>query len=111
MQGHVVDAATGQPLTGAVVSVHDHPGTIAKTDASGAFHFSKRRNYHLGLTIDMCGTSWPAGSEWSDLLDVAHPAYEPRQIDASTLIISSGPPYDYDKPYELRDISLTPNHE
>jgi hypothetical protein len=108
MRGHVVDAVTGQPLSGAVVAVHDHPSTMAKTDASGAFRFSKRRNFHLGLTIDMCGTSWPPGSEWSDELDVAHPAYEPRQVDASKQIIPSSPPYDYDKPYELRDIALTP---
>ena len=108
MRGHVVDEMTGQPLADAVVAVHDHSRTVAKTDASGAFHFSKHRNYHFGMTIDMCGTSWPAGSEWSDLLDVAHPAYEPRQVDASKQIIPSSPPCDYDKPYELRAISLTP---
>jgi hypothetical protein len=108
MRGHIVDAVTGQPISGAVVAVHDHPNTIAKTDASGAFHFSKHRNYHLGVTIGICGTSWPAGSELSDLLDVVHPAYESRRVDASEQIIPSSPPYDYDKPYELRDISLTP---
>jgi hypothetical protein len=108
MQGHVVDAVTGKPLCDAVVAVHDHPSTNTKTDAKGAFHFSKRRNYHLGVTIGICGTSWPAGSEWSELLDVAHPAYEPRQVDASNQVIPSSPPYDYDKPYALRDISLKP---
>jgi len=108
MQGRVVDAATGQPISGALVVVHDHPSTRSKTDASGAFHFSKRRNYHLGVTFGICGTSWPEGSEWSDLLDISHPAYEPRQVDASKQIIPSSPPYDYDKPYGLRDISLTP---
>ena len=108
MQGRVVDAATGQPISGALVAVHDHPSTKSETDASGAFHFPKRRNYHLGVTFGICGTSWPEGSEWSDLLDISHPTYELRQVDASKQIIPSSAPYDYDKPYELRDISLTP---
>jgi hypothetical protein len=108
MQGHVVDAATGQPLCDAIVAIHDHPGTTAKTDGNGSFHFSKRRNYHLGVAIGICGTSWPAGSEWSEWLDVTHPNYEPRQVDASNQVIPSVPPYDYHNPYALRDISLTP---
>lgn len=108
MQGHVVDATTGQPIPGVIVAVHDHPSTTAKTDKTGAFRFSKYRNYHYGLLPGICGTSWPEGSEWSDWLDVSHPAYEPRQVDASKQIIPSSPPYDHDKPYALRDISLTP---
>ncbi len=39
---------------------------------------------------------------------MSHPAYEPRQVDASKQIIPSSPPYDHDKLYGLRDISLTP---
>src|ERR1051326_8070926 len=81
MRGHVVDALTGQPISGAAVAVHDHPSTKAKTDATGAFHFSKRRNLHLAVVAGICATSWPEGVEWSELLDVAHPEYEPRQVD------------------------------
>jgi hypothetical protein len=109
MQGHVVDAATGKPLSDATVAIHDHPGTKAKTDANGWFYFSKRRNYHLGVAIGICGTSWPAGPEWSEWLDVTHPDYEPRQVDASNQVIPAVAPYDYDKPCALRDISLTPS--
>ena len=105
MRGRVVDATTSQPISGAVVAIHDHPSTVSKTDASGAFHFAKRRNYHFGVTVGICGTSWPEGSEWSDLLDVSHSGYAPRQVDASDLIV---PAYDYDKPYKLLDIALTP---
>jgi len=108
MQGRVVDAATGQPISGVLVAVHDHPSTKSKTDAIGVFHFSKRRNYHLGVTFGICGTSWPEGSEWADLLDMSHLAYESRQVDASKQINPSSPPDDYDKPYELRDIALKP---
>ena len=104
MSGHILDAVTCQPVPSAIVSIHDHPSTVAKTDASGVFHFSKRRNYHFGLMVVICATSWPAGSVWSNILDVTQPAYESRQVDVSRLII---PPYD-DKPYELRDILLTP---
>lgn len=74
MQGRVVDAATDQPISGALVTVHDHPSTESKTDASGSFHFSKHRNYHLGVTFGICSPSWPEGSAWSDLLNISHPA-------------------------------------
>ena len=107
MRGHVVDGVTGQPISGAVIAVDDHPSTKAKTDTNGAFHFSKRRNYHLAVVAGICPTSWPEGSEWSDLLAVAHPAYEPRQVRAGHQTI---PSYASDnKPEELRDIPLTPN--
>src|SRR2546423_1512016 len=76
MQGHVVDGMTQQPISGAVVAVHDHPSTTAKTDNNGAFRLSKRRNYHYGLLPGICGTSWPEGSNWSNVLDVSHPAYD-----------------------------------
>jgi hypothetical protein len=109
MQGHVVDATTGKPIPGVMVAVHDHPRTTAKTDKTGAFRFSKHRNYHYGLLPGICGTSWPEGSEWSDLLEVSHPDYEWRQVDASKQIIPSSPPSGHAKPYELRDIRLTPN--
>jgi hypothetical protein len=108
MQGHVVDVTTEQPIPSATVAVHDHPSTIAKTDKTGAFRLSKHRNYHYGLLPGICGTSWPAGSHWSSLLDVSHPAYEPSQVDASRRIILSGRPDFDDRPYELRDIPLTP---
>ena len=104
MNGRIVDAVTRQPVPSAIVSIHDHPSTVTKTDASGTFHFSKRRNYHLGLRLGICATSWPEGSDWSNVLDVTQPAYEARQVDVSRLIIRS---YD-DQPYELRDIWLTP---
>ena len=67
MRGHVVNAVTGQPISGAVVAVHDHPSTLAKTDTNGAFHFSKRRNYHLAVVPGICPTSWPVsliGTPW-----------------------------------------------
>jgi len=105
MQGHVIDATTGQPISGVIVAVPDHPSTTAKTDKSGFFCISKRRNYHFGVTVGICGSDWPEGSNWSDLIDVSRIGYVPLKIDASGLII---PSYDYDKPYELHDISLTP---
>jgi len=105
MQGHVIDATTGQPISDVIVAVHDHPSTTAKTDKSGFFSISKRQNYHLGVTVGMCGSDWPEGSHWSNLLDVSRAGYVPSKIDASDLII---PSHDYDKPYELHDILLTP---
>ena len=104
MQGHVVDATTAQPIPSAIVAVHDHPNTTAKTDKTGAFRLSKCRNYHYGLMPGICATSWPEGSDWSWVLDVSHPAYDPCQIDAGKVII---PSHD-DKPYRLRDIRLSP---
>lgn len=106
MQGHVMDATTGQPISDVLVAVHDHPSTTAKTDKSGFFSISKRRNYHLGITFGICGEDWPEGTYWSDSLDLSRAGYEPRStMDVSGLII---PSYDDNKPYELHDISLTP---
>ena len=84
-QGHVVDATTGQPVSGAIVAIHDHPSTTAKTDKTGFFHLSKHRNFHLGVTVGMCGSDWPEGTEWSDLLDVSAPGHLPLQTDASNI--------------------------
>lgn len=103
-QGRVVDATTEQPIPNAIVAVRDHPSTTAKTDKAGAFHLSKRRNYHYGFLPGICGTSWPEGSEWSLMLGVSHPAYDSCQIDARKFII---PSHD-DQPYRLRDIRLSP---
>jgi hypothetical protein len=105
VQGRVVDAATELPITNAIVAVHDHPSTTAKTDETGAFHLSKRRNYHYGLLPGICGTSWPESSSWSLALDVSHPAYVPSLIDGSKFII---PSHD-NKAYRLRDVPLSPD--
>lgn len=107
MRGHVVDAATGQPLSGASVAVHDHPATIATTDSNGAFHFARKVNLHLAVTPGPCPTSWPEGTEWSEQLDITRPGYQPRQVDARDLVINSPDQCD-DAPDELRDIALTP---
>lgn len=102
MQGRILDAATGQPISGVTIAIHDHPTTTSKTDKIGFFHFSKHRNYHLGITVGICGSDWPAGSEWSEILDISAPGFMPLQVNASDL----APPSD--EPYKLKDIKLVP---
>src|SRR4051812_18297471 len=71
VHGHVIDAATGSPVSGADVVLQGHPNTKTQTDVHGEFHFSKRRNYHFLLVPGICGlTDWPGGSEWSTTLDI-----------------------------------------
>lgn len=105
MQGRVVDARTHEPVSDAIVSVRGHPGTGIRTAKNGSFQLSERRNYHLGVTVGVCGQDWPKGSSWEKWLDVSHPGYESREVNAAELIISSRA---RGKPYALRDLEVAP---
>lgn len=68
------------------LSLRCHPITKSKTDPSGVFHFSKRRNYHLGVTFGICGTSWPEGSEYADSICCILPMSRVRLMPRSRSI-------------------------
>jgi hypothetical protein len=110
MQGRVVDETTGQPIAGAVVAIHEHPSTTAKTDSTGDFHVPRKVNFHLLLGLGPCPNDWPEGVEWSWVLDVTHAGYQPRQIDANNQLRQPIPNCSTNEksPLELRDIALRP---
>ena len=105
VSGRVVDAATGRPIKGATVMLHEHPSYKARTDSDGAYRIRARHNVHLFLTLGICGGEIPEGQYYkADQLEIIHPLYEGRRIQADQFLAS----FKNGSQLVLRDIELTP---
>jgi hypothetical protein len=82
VSGRVLDAQTHQPLQGARVSLHAHPGIATVSDASGSFRLHGTKNFHLFTILGICSTSFPEGKYYGDTVDFTAVGYVPLEIDA-----------------------------
>ena len=106
MDGRVLDASTGVPISGATIAIHDSPNFAVKSDQQGRFHVEKQKNYHLAYDVNFVGGPGSIGGKyWSYDLDVTAPGYIGVKISAPDHHLS------YDEKagsYVLRDIILSP---
>jgi hypothetical protein len=83
IDGRVIDAATKEPLAGALVAVHNEPTLRIKTDAKGRFLLRETENVHL-LHVHANGQEKPPlGTYRGDEFDVTMPGYRPIRWKAS----------------------------
>ena len=82
ISGRVLNAATREPVSGALVVWHDAPklrrGT---TDSSGHFLLKESRNFHLFIFLGICGPNYDMLPYVGPELDITHPAFQGRQFN------------------------------
>jgi hypothetical protein len=83
IEGRVIDAATKEPVEGALVSVHHEPSLRIKTDAKGRFLLRETENVHLGHVHANGKEKPPEAPYRGDEFDVSKPGYRPIHWKAS----------------------------
>jgi len=129
LEGHVVDASTGQPIEGAKVAIQGHPHDYKITDKKGYFYFHKENNWHIGyFAFIEVPENVPRGQYWAAAVDISHRGYISRQIDAASPALQLGLTNNQQQlefwelvnmrgsdakpipPFVLKDIALTPSN-
>jgi hypothetical protein len=110
VSGRVVDAKTQQPLSGVLISLHEHPDLNSTSDVSGHFVLRGTKNFHLFTMLGICSTSFPEGKYYGDTLDLTKNGYHSLQIDARKYLPAGITNTDGSN-LTLRDVFLIPSSE
>ena len=109
--GHITDALSKQPVTGASVQIRDRSDTATTSDSDGDFHVAAVREFYLMRFVTPCPVYYfPSVRDQSYTVEIAHPDYETIQFQSyDRWILRNAPCTNWSsKEIVLEDIKLVP---
>ena len=109
ISGRVLNAATREPVPGALVSLHKAPRfRHATTDQSGHFLLKESWNLRLWIVFGVCGAEAEAFENLGEQIDITHAAFHSERIYVPDHRARTGELFRGHSFEETRDILLRP---